>query len=733
MLKANLNMLLPILLLSYYSVCCVKATVTYDHKAIIVDGQRRILISGSIHYPRSTPQMWPDLINKAKEGGLDVIQTYVFWNGHEPSPGNYYFEDRYDLIGFIKLVQQAGLLVHLRIGPYICAEWNFGGFPVWLKYIPGIEFRTDNEPFKAAMRTFTEKIVNMMKAEKLFQTQGGPIILSQIENELGLVEWNNGAPVKAYAEWAAQMAISLGTGVPWVMCKQDDAPDPVINTCNGFYCENFIPNKDYKPKIWTEAWTGWFTAFGGLVPNRPVEDLALSVARFIQNGGSFINYYMYHGGTNFGRTAGGPFITTSYDYDAPIDEFGLPREPKWGHLRDLHKAIKLCESALVSTDPTVTSLGRSQEAHVFASMSGGCAAFLANYDTTYSTNVTFHNMQYQLPPWSVSILPDCRTSIFNTAKIAAQSPQKKMIPVAGAFSWQSYNEQISSSSDDDNTFLTFTADGLLEQINVTRDASDYLWYMTDVTIDSNEGFLKNGQDPILTIWSAGHALHVFINGQLSGTVYGGIESPRLTFSENVKLSVGVNKISLLSIAVGLPNVGAHFEKWNAGVLGPVMLSGLNEGMRNISMQKWSYKIGLKGEALNLHTVCGSSSAKWVEGSLLAIKQPLTWYKTTFNAPEGNDPLALDMSTMGKGMVWINGQSIGRHWPGYIAHGDCAACNYAGFYDETKCLTNCGEPSQRWYHVPRSWLKASENLMVVFEEWGGDPTGISIVRRTTASV
>ncbi|KAK1552741.1 hypothetical protein Q3G72_022743 [Acer saccharum] len=116
--------------------------------------------------------MWPDLIQKAKDGGLDVIQTYVFWNGHEPSPGKYYFEDRYDLVRFIKLVQQAGLLFHLRIGPYVCAEWNYGGFPVWLKYVPGIEFRTDNEPFKAAMQKFTEKIVSMMKAEKLFQSQG---------------------------------------------------------------------------------------------------------------------------------------------------------------------------------------------------------------------------------------------------------------------------------------------------------------------------------------------------------------------------------------------------------------------------------------------------------------------------------------------------------------------------------------------------------------------------------
>ncbi|KAG2718163.1 hypothetical protein I3760_03G207900 [Carya illinoinensis] len=597
------NMLRPDifkLLLLFSLVCCAAASVTYDHRAIVINGQRRILISGSIHYPRSTPEMWPDLIQKAKAGGLDVIQTYVFWNGHEPSPGNYYFEDRYDLVKFIKVVQQAGLYVHLRIGPYVCAEWNFGGFPVWLKYVPGIAFRTDNGPFKAAMQKFTEKIVSMMKAEKLFETQGGPIILSQIENEYGPVEWEIGAPGKAYTKWAAQMALGLDTGVPWVMCKQEDAPDPVIDTCNGFYCENFKPNNDNKPKMWTENWTGWYTEFGGAVPHRPAEDLAFSVVRFIQNGGSFVNYYMYHGGTNFGRTAGG-FIATSYDYDAPIDEFGLPNDPKWG------------------------------------------------------------------------------------------------------------------------------------QVYVTRDATDYLWYMTDVQIDSNEGFLKNGQSPLLTIFSAGHALHVFINGQLSGTVYGGLDNPKLTFSDVVKLTAGVNKISLLSVAVGLPNVGLHFETWNAGVLGPVTLKGLNEGTRDLSKQKWSYKIGLKGESSSLHTVSGSTSVDWMKGSLLATKQPLKWYKTTFRAPEGNDPLALDMNSMGKGQIWINGQSIGRHWPGYKAHGGCGDCSYAGTYTDKKCRTNCGEASQRWYHVPRSWLNPSGNLLVVFEEWGGDPTGISLVKRTAASV
>lgn len=180
--------------------------------------------------------MWPDLIQKAKDGGLDVIQTYVFWNGHEPSPGQYYFGGNYDLVRFIKLVKQAGLYVHLRIGPYVCAEWNFGGFPVWLKYVPGINFRTDNGPFKAAMAKFTTKIVAMMKSEGLFESQGGPIILSQIENEYGPVEYYGGAAAKNYLSWAAQMAVGLNTGVPWVMCKQDDAPDPVVSSSFRFYC-----------------------------------------------------------------------------------------------------------------------------------------------------------------------------------------------------------------------------------------------------------------------------------------------------------------------------------------------------------------------------------------------------------------------------------------------------------------------------------------------------------------
>ncbi|MBA0734921.1 hypothetical protein Gogos_018809, partial [Gossypium gossypioides] len=580
------------------------------------------------------------------------------------------------------------------------------------------------------MQGFTEKIVGLMKSHSLFESQGGPIILSQIENEYGAQSKLLGAAGYNYVTWAAKMAVETGTGVPWVMCKEDDAPDPVINTCNGFYCDAFQPNKPYKPTIWTEAWSGWFSDFGGPLHHRPAEDLAFAVARFIQKGGSFVNYYMYHGGTNFGRTAGGPFITTSYDYDAPVDEYGLIRQPKYGHLKELHKAVKMCEQALVSADPVVTSLGNFQQAHTYTSGSGDCAAFLSNYDTESATRVLFNNMHYNLPPWSISILPDCRNVVFNTAKVGVQTSQMQMLPTnTKMFSWETYDEDTSALDDS----LMISANGLLEQINVTRDASDYLWYITSVDIGSSESFLRGGELPTLIVQSTGHAVHIFINGQLSGSAFGTRENRRFTFTGKVNLRAGTNKIALLSVAVGLPNVGGHFETWNTGILGPVALHGLDQGKRDLSWQKWTYQVGLKGEAMNLDSPNGILSLEWMEGSLAAqTQQPLRWHKAYFDAPEGDEPLALDMESMGKGQIWINGQSIGRYWTAY-AHGDCSGCSYSGTFRPTKCQLGCGQPTQKWYHVPRSWLKPTQNLLVLFEELGGDPSKISLVKRSVSTV
>ncbi|XP_044480670.1 beta-galactosidase 8 [Mangifera indica] len=711
--------------------------VTYDHRAVVIDGKRRVLISGSIHYPRSTPEMWPDLIQKSKDGGLDVIETYVFWNLHEPVRNQYNFEGRYDLVKFVKLVAEAGLYAHLRIGPYVCAEWNYGGFPLWLHFVPGIELRTDNEPYKAEMQRFTTKIVDLMKQEKLYASQGGPIILSQIENEYGNIDSAYGAAGKSYIKWAASMAVSQNTGVPWVMCQQSDAPDPMINTCNGFYCDQFTPNSDKKPKMWTENWTGWFLSFGGAVPYRPVEDIAFAVARFFQRGGTFQNYYMYHGGTNFDRTSGGPFIATSYDYDAPLDEYGQLRQPKWGHLKDLHKAIKLCEPALVATDPTITSLGQNLEAAVYKSGST-CAAFLANIDTKSDVTVNFSGNSYQLPAWSVSILPDCKNVVLNTAKINS-------VTVVPSFTHQSLkvNDDSSDAPQSDWSYINepvgiskkdaFSKVGLLEQINTTADKSDYLWYSLSTVFKADEPFLQDGSKTVLHVESLGHGLHAFVNGKLAGSGRGSSGNAKVSVEIPVTLAPGKNTIDLLSFTVGLQNYGAFYDKRGAGITGPVQLKGLKNGSTiDLSSQQWTYQIGLQGEALDLPS---GSSPQWVSKSTLPKNQPLIWYKKTFDAPAGNDPLAIDFTGMGKGEAWVNGQSIGRYWPTYASsNGGCTdSCNYRGGYSSNKCLKNCGTPSQKMYHLPHSWLKSSGNILVLFEEVGGDPTQITSATKQMGSL
>ncbi|KAH9660872.1 Beta-galactosidase 8 [Citrus sinensis] len=616
-------------------------------------------------------------------------------------------------------------------------QFETRGFPLWLHFIPGIQFRTDNEPFKAEMQRFTAKIVDMMKQEKLYASQGGPIILSQIENEYGNIDSAYGAAGKSYIKWAAGMALSLDTGVPWVMCQQSDAPDPIINTCNGFYCDQFTPNSNNKPKMWTENWSGWFLSFGGAVPYRPVEDLAFAVARFFQRGGTFQNYYMYHGGTNFDRTSGGPFISTSYDYDAPLDEYGLIRQPKWGHLKDLHKAIKLCEAALVATDPTYPSLGPNLEATVYKTGSGLCSAFLANIGTNSDVTVKFNGNSYLLPAWSVSILPDCKNVVFNTAKINSvtlvPSFSRQSLQVAADSSdaigsgWSYINEPVGISKDD-----AFTKPGLLEQINTTADQSDYLWYSLSTNIKADEPLLEDGSKTVLHVQSLGHALHAFINGKLVGSGYGSSSNAKVTVDFPIALAPGKNTFDLLSLTVGLQNYGAFYEKTGAGITGPVQLKGSGNGTNiDLSSQQWTYQTGLKGEELNFPS---GSSTQWDSKSTLPKLQPLVWYKTTFDAPAGSEPVAIDFTGMGKGEAWVNGQSIGRYWPTYVSqNGGCTdSCNYRGAYSSNKCLKNCGKPSQSLYHVPRSWLKSSGNTLVLFEEIGGDPTKISFVTKQLGS-
>lgn len=659
--------------------------VTYDHRALIIDGRRRMLNSAGIHYPRATPEMWPDLIAKSKEGGADVVQTYVFWGGHEPVKGQYYFEGRYDLVKFVKLVGESGLYLHLRIGPYVCAEWNFGGFPVWLRDVPGVVFRTDNAPFKEEMQKFVTKIVDLMREEMLLSWQGGPIIMFQIENEYGNIEHSFGQGGKEYMKWAAGMALALDAGVPWVMCKQTDAPENIIDACNAYYCDGFKPNSPKKPIFWTEDWDGWYTTWGGRLPHRPVEDLAFAVARFFQRGGSFQNYYMAH-------VYGGSLSIQGMNFS----QYGSQSK---------------------------------------------CSAFLANIDEHKAATVRFLGQSFTLPPWSVSILPDCRNTVFNTAKVAAQTHIKTVefvLPLSNSSllpqfivqnedspqstSWLTAKEPITLWSEEN-----FTVKGILEHLNVTKDESDYLWYFTRIYVSDDDiaFWEKNKVSPAVSIDSMRDVLRVFINGQLTGSVVG----HWVKAVQPVQFQKGYNELVLLSQTVGLQNYGAFLERDGAGFKGQIKLTGFKNGDIDLSNLSWTYQVGLKGEFLEVYSTGDNEKFEWSDLAVDATPSTFTWYKTFFDAPSGVDPVALDLGSMGKGQAWVNGHHIGRYWTLVSPKDGCGSCDYRGAYSSGKCRTNCGNPTQTWYHVPRAWLEASNNLLVVFEETGGNPFEISVKLRS----
>ncbi|XP_020215011.2 beta-galactosidase 13 [Cajanus cajan] len=689
-----------------------KKPVTYDGRSLIIDGQRELLFSGSIHYPRSTPEMWSEILERAKRGGINVVQTYVFWNVHEPVKGKFVMEPEYDYVKFIKLIHEKDMYVTLRVGPFIQAEWNHGGLPYWLREIPEIIFRSNNEPFKLHMKDYVSNVTNTLKKENLFAPQGGPIILAQIENEYNHIQRAFREEGSNYVQWAAKMAVSLDVGVPWIMCKQTDAPDPVINACNGRHCGDTFagPNKAYKPALWTENWTAQYRVFGDPPSQRSAEDIAFSVARFFSKNGSLVNYYMYHGGTNFGRTSSA-FTTTRYYDEAPLDEYGLQREPKWSHLRDVHKALNLCKKPLFNGAYSVTKLNQHHEIIVYEKADSHlCAAFITNNHTKTPTTINFRGTDYYLPPRSISILPDCKTVVFNTQNIASQHNSRnfKTPKESNNFKWEVFSESIPTTKN-----IPVNEKIPAELYNLLKDASDYAWYTTSVELGPEDLPKKTDLSPVLRILSLGHSLLAYVNGEFVGSNHGSHEEKSFEFQKPVKFKVGVNDIAILACTVGLPDSGAYMEHRFAGPKSITIL-GLNSGKIDLTNNGWGHKVGIQGEELAVFSEKGSKKVEWKEAK--GPGKTVSWYKTNFATPEGTDPVAIEMSGMGKGMIWVNGKSIGRHWMSY--------------------LSPLGKPTQSEYHIPRTYLNPKDNLLVIFEEEVADPGKITIQtvdRNTVCSI
>ncbi|KAJ1405028.1 Glycoside hydrolase, family 35 [Sesbania bispinosa] len=340
--------------------------------------------------------------------------------------------------------------------------------------------------------------------------------------------------------------------------------------------------------------------------------------------------------------------------------------------------------------------------YVFEGGGGGCIAFLVNNDNVNKFTVQFRNTSYELPPKSISILPDCQNVTFNTATVNTKNSRRIISPVhtfSSVDEWKQFQDSIPNFDD-----TSLISNSLLEHMNLTKDKTDYLWYTS--RFEQNLAC----SEPILHVQSAAHAAHAFADSTYIGGAHGSHDVKSFTLQAPVTLNEGTNNISILSVMVGLPDSGPFLERRFAGLTTVEIQCG--EESYDLTNSTWGYQVGLLGEQLQIYDEPNSSSTQWYQlGN--TTNQTLTWYKTEFDSPEGDDPVALNLESMGKGEGWVNGQSIGRYW--------------IIFHDSKD------QPSQTLYHLPRSFLKDTGNVLVFFEEWGGNPLGISLNTVSTTNL
>ncbi len=370
-----------------------KHTFAIQNGNFLYDGKPTQIHSGELHYARIPAPYWRHRMQMMKAMGLNAVATYVFWNHHEVAPGKWDWKTgNRNLAEFVKTAADEGLMVILRPGPYYCAEWDFGGYPWWLQKAEGLVIRTDNKPFLDSCRVYINQLAGQVK--NLQVTKGGPIVMVQAENEFGsYVSQRKDIPLETHKRYSAairQQLIDAGFDVPmftsdgsWLF--KGGAIEGALPTANGE--DNVEKLKkvvdEYHggkgPYMVAEFYPGWLDHWNEPFPKISTESVVKQTKKYLDAGVSF-NYYMVHGGTNFGFTSGANYSNdkniqpdmTSYDYDAPISEAGWNTE-KYDAIRTLMKEnVKYKIPAVPERIPVISipHIQLSKTADVFAMVEG---------------------------------------------------------------------------------------------------------------------------------------------------------------------------------------------------------------------------------------------------------------------------------------------------------------------------------------------------------------------------
>lgn len=736
--------------------------VTYDSRSFRIDGKPFFILSGSVHYIRVHPTRWADLFQTFVDAHLNTVETYVFWSAHEPrqrpdeplrsllelpTTSDYDFSGRSDLWGFVECAAKFGLKVILRLGPYVCAEVSYGGFPYRLREEPGIKFRTWNAAFTGEVERWVRHIASELRERKLVAGLGGPVILVQLENEYEMVGDTHGKDGAKYLQWMADLQKELDLTVPGIMCY--GAADGVVETINAFYAhkqiDEFRGRRADQPPVWTECWTGWYDVWGVPHHTRSPQDLAYAVARFVAAGGAGVNYYMWMGGTNWGRE--GMYLQkSSYDYDAPVDQFYRPTD-KARLLEKLHELlverfVPNLETARLTRIDTKVDAGVARvfawkDALTFVCNDGEDAitgTFLVDGKRTLDLTLGARSVQV-FDSGSLELLLD--SGLLFPAKPPLALPLAVTTGPDDAWKWTSAAEPLPTSATADaiakasgNLRAMQEGDFPAEQLELTQDGTDYAFYTARFVI---AGQIDDNRK-VKAEFLAADCARVFIDGQpLLGkqkapwedrfsnkwTVHRD-EDPGFCHrlrgtTEHVKPGCPCD-VTIMVGALGLVKgdwqlkAGAAMQNERKGLLSDLQLFVADYPCRRIS--GWTSIGGTHGEAV------GFPKGEFAHDEGAGGKEVPRWWRTKVEVKRARS-WVIDLGGMGKGTLWVNGTLVGRYWSIVGTRGKNGFLDGAPIEHEER-----GVPCQTEYHVP-GWIapgdeEECELNIVLFEELGNVP-------------
>ena len=346
-----------------------RAFIDFDSRGFLINGQRTFLVSAGLEYARIPAALWADRLLRLQRCGFNCVEVYTFWNFHEPREGVFDFSGEHDLDAFLKLVRKMGMYAIVRVGPYYCAEWDNGGYPLWLRFKPGLRVREPNAVFEKEVGLFFDRLLPIVFSNQIHK--GGSVIMVQLENEHP-AGWGTDEP-NEYFSFLRKKALALGLEVPYFFSGLHHASDPAGDA------ESLDDPGRPNPWFSTEFWSVWYNGYGS--GEKEARLFERRTWKIIAHGGNGYNYYMAHGGSNFGYTNNDE-DAASYDYGAAVGQGGDLRPIYYSYKKAAFFARSFEAVLENSTDATEAYRGMLKDTLVKVSARKGPAGTLIFLDNT---------------------------------------------------------------------------------------------------------------------------------------------------------------------------------------------------------------------------------------------------------------------------------------------------------------------------------------------------------------